>query len=65
MEDDILDNEREWRRYIIRRLDGIASAQYQTSRQIGEMKVWNVVFRLAGAGLFAIVLLWIEHKVIN
>jgi hypothetical protein len=60
--DGLLDNEREWRRFLIRKVESIESEFTHTAREIAAIKVWNIVFRIIGASVFTIVLIWIESK---
>lgn len=62
LHDELLDNEREWRRFLIKKVVAIESDFSAISRDIAMMKVWNLVFRLIGGGLFAMFLLWVEAK---
>lgn len=59
--ENLIENEREWRRYMIENIEGMKS-------EISAIKAWNLVFRLVGGflvtGGFAIVIVILE-KVIN
>lgn len=60
--EDLLDNEREWRRFLIKKVESIEAEFTHISKEIAMMKVWNLMFRLVGGGIFAILLIWIESK---
>lgn len=60
--DSLLDNEREWRRYLMTQMGEIKNEFAHTANEIAAIKVWNLVFRLVGGAIFAILLLWIETK---
>jgi len=47
--DQLLENEREWRRHVVEQLERIKETQ-------ATMHAWNLVFRLAGGALFTILL---------
>jgi hypothetical protein len=53
--DGLLDNEREWRRYIIERLE-------EQRRELTHIKVWSTVFRIAGGVLLSLLYVWIDHR---
>lgn len=59
MDDDrfklILENEREWRAYVIDKIDKIES-------KLSEHMSYNLVFRIIGSSLFALILIWMEYK---
>lgn len=57
--DDIIENEREWRRHIIKELDDIKTIQIDNVTQISNLKVWNVVWRSLGSSIVA-VFLWLK-----
>jgi hypothetical protein len=61
-EDEVWNNEKEWRRHILKKLDSIESEFISFSREITAIKVWNTVFRLVAGALFTIILVWIEVK---
>lgn len=48
-------NEREWRQYLVAKVDAIHEAQ-------AEIIAWNLVFRVVGGALFALLLVLIETK---
>lgn len=58
----LLDNEREWRRYLIDQVAEIKGEFTQVSKEIAAIKVWNMVFRIVGGGFFGLMLVWFEYK---
>jgi hypothetical protein len=60
--DSLLDNEREWRRYLMTQMSQIQEEFQHTAKEISAIKVWNLVFRLVGGAIFAILLVWVESK---
>lgn len=58
----LLDNEREWRRFIIKKMMKIEDEFSYISHEITRIKTWNTVYRLLGGGIFAILLIWIETR---
>lgn len=67
----LYENDREWRRYLIeqfeglqKKVDGLQKESAANGLDIAGMKVWNLVFRMTGGALFAIILIWLE-KVID
>ena len=60
--DNLLENEREWRRYVIERIEKMSSENIEIGKQIAAIKVWSMVFRLSGSALFAVLCIWIESK---
>lgn len=60
--DNLLENEREWRRYVIERIERMAEDNHEISNQIAGIKVWSMVFRISGSALFAVLCIWIESK---
>lgn len=61
--DSLLDNEREWRRYLMNQMGQIQEEFKHTANEIAAIKVWNLIFRLVGGAAFAIILIWIETKI--
>lgn len=54
----LLENEREWRRYIVEKLERI-------DRKLATQSEWTFAFRLVGASLFAIALVYMEYRLNN
>jgi hypothetical protein len=52
--DQLLDNEREWRRYMIERIE-------EHRKEITHIKVWSMVFRLVGGALLSLLYIWVDH----
>lgn len=48
-------SEREWREYLVRRIDKI-------DERLSSHMAWNLLFRVAGSSAFALLLLLFEHK---
>lgn len=61
--DTLLENEREWRRYVIERVERMSSDTSELGRQIAAIKVWSLVFRIAGSAIFAVLCIWIQSKI--
>lgn len=53
--DRLLDNEREWRRYAIEKLDSL-------DRRVFMIEAWNLVFRLSGTAVMALMYIIFEWK---
>lgn len=51
----LIENEKEWRRYIVEQLEDMRT-------DVGLLKMWSLVFRLVGTGAFTFLWLWIEVK---
>lgn len=45
----LMENDREWRKYMIEKLDSL-------STEVSEMKAWNLTFRVLGSAVFSIAL---------
>lgn len=58
----LLDNEREWRRYLITEVGEIKGSIKEHAREISAIKVWSTVFRILTGAVFAVALVWIEYK---
>lgn len=58
-QDEIIENEREWRRYVVAQIEGMR-------KDIASMREWTLVFRLGGGLFVSIVLtlfyMWIEMR---
>lgn len=52
---DLLVNEREWRLYLIDKIDKIED-------RLTQHMAWVLVFRILGTSFFAILLVWMEYK---
>lgn len=52
----LIDNEKEWRRFIVNELEVITVIQ----ERISKIEAWNLVFRIIGAVMFALLLAMIE-----
>lgn len=52
----LLDNEREWRRYLIERVE-------EHRKDLTHIKIWNTVFRIAGGILLSLFYVWVDHKI--
>jgi hypothetical protein len=59
---DILDSEREWRRYLIQKLDKMETQHDLLHSDIIQMKTWAKVWRLAWGGTFGLLLAYIQAK---
>lgn len=53
--DSLIDNEREWRIFLIEKIDRI-------EEKLTNHMAWNLVFRVLGSSVFAITLVWVEYK---
>ena len=51
----LIENEREWRRYVVEKVSGIEA-------KLSDHMAWQLVFRVVGGALFALVIAWIEFK---
>lgn len=51
----LLENEREWRRYIVEKLERIES-------KLASQSEWTFAFRLVSGALFAILLVYMEYR---
>ena len=60
--DNLLENEREWHRYMIERIEKMSEKSQEIGNQIAAIKVWSMVFRLTGSAMFALLLIWIQVK---
>lgn len=59
--DRLIENEREWRRHIVKALDDSAKADQLIWTEIHSIKAWNLAFRVLGSTAFAIVLAYIQR----
>lgn len=60
--ENLLDNEREWRRFLIKQVGKIEEDFNYVAKEIERIKVWNLVFRMIGGAVFALILIWVESK---
>lgn len=51
----LLENEKEWRRYIVEQLENMRT-------DVHSLRAWSLVFRLAGTAAFTVLFIWIEAK---
>lgn len=51
----LLDNEREWRRYIIERIE-------EQRKDLTHIKIWSTVFRIAGGVVLSLLYVWVDHR---
>lgn len=63
----LLENDREWRKYIVEKIEGVSKTQNMQSADIAAIKVWNLVFRTIGAAAWgsaaAILLILFEYSI--
>lgn len=60
--DHLLENDREWRRYLVEKIETLIIDHANTSDRLSRVEVWNHVFRIVGAGIFALLLVWVELR---
>lgn len=53
--DKLLDNEREWRRYMIAAIE-------EHRKEITQIKIWSYVFRITGGILLSLLYIWIDNR---
>ncbi len=58
----LLENEREWRRFVITRIERMSDENVEIVQQIAAIKVWSIIFRVAGSALFAVLCIWMDSK---
>lgn len=58
--DEILDNEREWRRIIYADVQKIKEQAVAIKNDVEGLRAWNLVFRAAGATLFGLLFAYIK-----
>jgi len=51
----LIENEKEWRRFMIEKMERI-------EERLTDHIAWQLVFRIAGATVFAIFIAWIEFN---
>ena len=57
----LIDNEKEWRRHIVMKMEESAKNEARVWAELHSMKGWNLVFRLAGTTVFAVILALLQR----
>lgn len=56
----LIENEREWRKFLITQLESLNEKAQQQNRRLSHLEMWSLVFRLAGAAAVTFLWIWIE-----
>lgn len=59
----LIENEKEWRRYVVKKLDTIVDKHHQHGREIERLKIWNTIWRSMGTLIIGAITWFLkEHK---
>jgi len=58
----ITENDREWRRYMVRTIEEIRHVGVENTNDIAKLKVWNLMWRFFGVTLFSFLLYLVRDK---
>ena len=59
----LIGNEREWRKYLVKKLDTMQKEHAIFRDQITALRVWNRVWRVIGAATLGLLVFWIKGKI--
>lgn len=60
--EDLIKNEKEWRRYLVKKLDAMQKEHAVFREDITALRVWNRVWRVIGAATLGLLVFWIKGK---
>ena len=58
----LIGNEREWRKYLIRKLEELSKEQSELRGSVQEMRTWGRIWRGIGGAILAVVVAWFSNK---
>ena len=58
----LINNEREWRRHIVKKLDAMQKEHALFREQVSALRVWNRIWRIMGAATLGLLVFWIKGK---
>jgi len=61
----IVENDREWRKYMINSLELIRAESARNAKEISTLKTWNKVWRFAGTTFVGIIIYYIKDRIFN
>ena len=58
----IVGNEREWGKYLIRKMEALGDEQKILREEVREMRIWARIWRGIGAAIVTVVAAWFSNR---
>jgi hypothetical protein len=60
--DQLFENDREWRAYLVEKIEALVTDHADTRHRITKLEVWGTVYRVAVSALFGLLLVYVEYR---
>lgn len=58
----LIDNERDWRKYLVKKMDAMQREHMKFHQEIAAMRVWNRITRIGAGTILGLLIYWVKGK---
>lgn len=58
----LINNEKDWRRYLVKKMDAMQQEHVGFHKDLSSIKVWNKIWRLVGGSILGLLMYFVRDR---